>query len=171
MAEAWACLEARGLIIPAADLNVRNGFRILSPLTTGQQYFSASNFGLIEVKRPGIVVSSVLVRQKKGRHTAVGFCDDPDLYVSGERVRGQQTPSVLEAKFILTTVVLVHISPISGDVVDEELFLTKSNSWRDNDLLECMVMSDEGLTYAQSVMLKQWRQPTGLKTSNRTNNS
>jgi hypothetical protein len=38
-----------------------------------------------------------------------------------------------------------------------ELFFAKNNSWRDIELLECMVMSDEALTYAQSVMLKQWR--------------
>jgi hypothetical protein len=39
----------------------------------------------------------------------------------------------------------------------EELFLNKDDSWRDIELLECMVMSDQGLTYAQSVLLKQWR--------------
>jgi hypothetical protein len=39
----------------------------------------------------------------------------------------------------------------------EELFLNKDNSWRDIELLECMVMSDQALTYAQSVLLKQWR--------------
>lgn len=39
----------------------------------------------------------------------------------------------------------------------KELFFNKNKSWRDIELLECMVMSDEALTYAQSVMLKQWR--------------
>ena len=39
----------------------------------------------------------------------------------------------------------------------KELFFKENNSWRDIELLECMVMSDEALTYAQSVLLKQWR--------------
>jgi hypothetical protein len=39
----------------------------------------------------------------------------------------------------------------------KELFLNKENSWRDIELLECMIMSDQALTYAQSVLLKQWR--------------
>jgi hypothetical protein len=41
--------------------------------------------------------------------------------------------------------------------VFKELFFDKDNSWRDIELLECMVMSDQALTYAQSVLLKQWR--------------
>jgi hypothetical protein len=39
----------------------------------------------------------------------------------------------------------------------EELFLNNDNSWRDIELLECIVMSDQALTYAQSLLLKQWR--------------
>jgi hypothetical protein len=41
--------------------------------------------------------------------------------------------------------------------VFKELFFDRDNSWRDIELLECMVMSDEALTYAQSGLLKQWR--------------
>jgi hypothetical protein len=39
----------------------------------------------------------------------------------------------------------------------KELFFNENNSWRDIELLECRVMSDEALTYAQSVLLRQWR--------------
>lgn len=39
----------------------------------------------------------------------------------------------------------------------KELFFNENNSWRDVELLECRVMSYEALTYAQSLMLKQWR--------------
>ena len=39
----------------------------------------------------------------------------------------------------------------------KELFFNANNSWREIELVECLVMSDEALTYAQSVMLKQWR--------------
>jgi hypothetical protein len=39
----------------------------------------------------------------------------------------------------------------------KELFFKKNNSWRDIELLECMVMSDAALTYVQSTLLKQWR--------------
>jgi hypothetical protein len=41
--------------------------------------------------------------------------------------------------------------------VFKELFFNRDNSWRDIELLECMVMSDQALTYAQSGLLKQWR--------------
>jgi hypothetical protein len=39
----------------------------------------------------------------------------------------------------------------------KELFFNASNSWKQIELLDCMVMSDEALTYAQSTLLKQWR--------------
>jgi hypothetical protein len=39
----------------------------------------------------------------------------------------------------------------------EELFFNENNSWKNIELVECIVMSDEALTYAQSLMLKQWR--------------
>ena len=39
----------------------------------------------------------------------------------------------------------------------KESFFNKNKSWREIELVECMVMSDEALTYAQSLMLKQWR--------------
>jgi len=43
------------------------------------------------------------------------------------------------------------------EAVFKELFFNENNSWRDIELLECMIMSDGALTYAQSVLLKQWR--------------
>jgi hypothetical protein len=39
----------------------------------------------------------------------------------------------------------------------EELFFNENNSWKNIELVECIVISDEALTYAQSLMLKQWR--------------
>ena len=39
----------------------------------------------------------------------------------------------------------------------KQLFFNENNSWREIELLACMVMSDEALTYAQSTLLKQWR--------------
>lgn len=39
----------------------------------------------------------------------------------------------------------------------KDLFFNESNSWREIELRDCMVLSDEALTYAQSTMLKQWR--------------
>lgn len=39
----------------------------------------------------------------------------------------------------------------------KQLFFDGSNSWREIELLDCMAMSDEALTYAQSTLLKQWR--------------
>lgn len=39
----------------------------------------------------------------------------------------------------------------------KELFFNANNSWREIELVECMVMMDEALTYAQSTVLKQWR--------------
>lgn len=39
----------------------------------------------------------------------------------------------------------------------KDLFFNEHNSWREIELLDCIVMSDEALTYAQSTLLKQWR--------------
>jgi hypothetical protein len=63
---------------------------------------------------------SVFVRQKKGRHAWVGFCDDPELHSGAERVRGLQTPAVLEAEFVLATVVLVNITPIASEMTNKK---------------------------------------------------
>jgi hypothetical protein len=38
-----------------------------------------------------------------------------------------------------------------------ELFFKENSSWRDIELVECMVMSDEAVSYAQVILLKQWR--------------
>lgn len=39
----------------------------------------------------------------------------------------------------------------------QDLFFKKNNRWTGIELVDCSVMSDEALTYAQSVILKQWR--------------
>jgi hypothetical protein len=39
----------------------------------------------------------------------------------------------------------------------KELFFKMNKSWREIELVDCMVMSDAALTYAQSTLLKQWR--------------
>ncbi len=39
----------------------------------------------------------------------------------------------------------------------QDLFFKKKNRWTGIELVDCSVMSDEALTYAQSVILKQWR--------------
>jgi len=67
----------------------------------------------------GCVVGSVFVQQKKGRHAAIGFQDDPELHTRAERVCGQQTPTVLEAKLVFAAVGLVNIAPIAGEVAHE----------------------------------------------------
>jgi hypothetical protein len=41
--------------------------------------------------------------------------------------------------------------------VFQDLFFKKNNRWTGIELVDCSVMSDEALTYAQSVILKQWR--------------
>ena len=64
-------------------------------------------------------MGSVFFRQKKGGHAAVGFRDDPGLHARAERVSGQQTPAVLQAEFVLVSVVLVYFAPIACDVADE----------------------------------------------------
>lgn len=43
------------------------------------------------------------------------------------------------------------------ETVFKELFFDESKSRRGIELLDCMVMSDEALTYAQSTLMKQWR--------------
>jgi hypothetical protein len=41
---------------------------------------------------------------------------------------------------------------------------TARNKRKDIEMLECMIMSDEALTYAQSLLLKQWRlEPLSLR--------
>src|ERR1019366_3302862 len=62
------------------------------------------------------ICSSVFVWQKKGRHASVGFRDAPDLHTRAERVRGKQTPAVLEAEFVLASVVLIEFSPVASQV-------------------------------------------------------
>jgi hypothetical protein len=39
----------------------------------------------------------------------------------------------------------------------QDSFFKKNNRWTGIELVDCSVMSDEALTYAQSVILKQWR--------------
>jgi len=39
----------------------------------------------------------------------------------------------------------------------KELFFNEGKTWKEIELLECIVMSDDALTYAQSTLLKQWR--------------
>jgi hypothetical protein len=39
----------------------------------------------------------------------------------------------------------------------QDLFFKKNNRWIGIELVDCSVMSDEALTYAQSVIFKQWR--------------
>jgi hypothetical protein len=39
----------------------------------------------------------------------------------------------------------------------KDLFFNATKTWREIELVDCMVMSDEALTYAQSTAFKQWR--------------
>jgi hypothetical protein len=102
------------------------------------------------------------ILKPEGEHICAIFFDVD----SGGEVQRQEP----EDTFVLA-IVLVYTSQPYGheseaaalkvkeqiEAAFKELFFAKNNSWRDIELLECMVMSDEALTYAQSVMLKQWR--------------
>lgn len=69
------------------------------------------------------------------------------------------------------SIVLLHTSQPDGDEseavalkakeefesVFEDLFFKKNNRWTEIELEDCTVMSDEALSYGQSLVLKEWR--------------
>jgi hypothetical protein len=67
-----------------------------------------------------LVGSSVVVRQKKSRHVAVGFRDDPDASLVGEPISGQNSEALLQTQLVLANIVGVQVAWIETDVFNEK---------------------------------------------------
>ncbi len=69
-------------------------------------------------RRDGPSRSIFLWQQNRGR-VAICFRDDPNCGSAIKSVSREQPEAVDETEFVFTVIVLVHISPVSGDVSGE----------------------------------------------------
>ena len=81
-------------------------------------------FGVAQREKSGpagqpYVCTSVFLRQENRGRAAVRFRDDPDFPSAGKGVSREEPEPVDETEFVLATVVLVHVSPVSCDVSDQ----------------------------------------------------
>jgi hypothetical protein len=100
------------------------------------------------------------ILKPEGEHVC-GIFFDVD---AGEEIQREEPEDTYALTIVLVYTSQPHESEAAALKIKEqseaafkELFFNENNSWKDIELLECMVISDEALTYAQSVLLKQWR--------------